>query len=216
MSASVAFDEWRSAVEAIGVTVIQFPIGEKSCRGFSLWDDRSPLIAVNTAWRDEARVFTLFHELGHLVTRTNSACATAPIASSAGDPAERWCESFASAVLIPADALSGVGRVTELGVLSNLARTLRVSLRAMALRLITLERASWSLYESIPRASDAKRSGGGGSGRNRAEIRADEIGQRTRDLFVAAVRGDVISESQALDYLDTPSHAFEEMFATAR
>lgn len=215
-SASVAFDEWRAALEALGVVVMQFALGQNSCRGFSLWDERAPVIAVNTAWRDEARIFTLFHELGHLVTRTNSACATAPLASSAGDPAERWCEAFASAALIPEVALGAVDHVGDLGALSALARRFRVSVRATAIRLIALERASWKLYESIPAASDAKRAGGGGSGRNRAEIRLDEFGHRTSDLFVAAVKADVISESQALDYLDIPSEAFEDIFSAAR
>jgi len=215
-SAAAAFDAWRAAVEAIGVTVIQFSLGEESCRGFSFWDDYSPLIAVNTAWRDEARIFTLFHELGHLATRTNSACATAPMASNAGDPEERWCEAFAAAVLIPSEAVTGQGRVTDVGTLASLARRLRVSLRAAALRLITLQLATWALYDSIPGTTDAKPQGGGGSGRSRAEARADEYGRRTTDLFVTAVRNDVISESQALDYLDIPSETFEEIFASAR
>jgi Zn-dependent peptidase ImmA (M78 family)/transcriptional regulator with XRE-family HTH domain len=215
-SPSIAFDEWRSALEAAGVVVMQFALGEDSCRGFSLWDDRAPLIAVNTAWRDEARMFTLFHELGHLVTRTNSACATAPVTSSASDTAERWCEGFAAAVLIPAGAVDSVTEVNSLRTLSRLARRFHVSLRATALRLITLDRASWTLYDSIPPASDAKRRGGAGGGRNRTEIRIDEFGHRTTDLFVAAVRAEVISESQALDYLDIPSDAFEDMFSAAR
>lgn len=211
-SPSAAFDAWRSALERVGVTVVQFAMGVDACRGFSVWDERSPLVAVNTAWPDEARSFTLFHELGHLLTRTDSACATAPMAPQAGDPAERWCETFAAAVLIPSAALSGVTRVDSLSVLSSRARRMRVSIRAMALRLISLRKASWQLYQSIPPSAEIKRRGGaGGTGRNRAEIRADEFGRRTGELFVAAVQRDVISRSQALDYLDIPSSAFERL-----
>jgi Zn-dependent peptidase ImmA (M78 family) len=211
---SQAFDAWRAGVERAGVTVVQFSMGTDACRGFSIWDERSPLVAVNTAWQDEARIFTLFHEIGHLLTRTNSACATAPVAPQAGDPIERWCESFAAAVLIPAGALSDVSKVDSLSVLSREARRMKVSLRAMALRLITLKRAKWTLYQNIPPAADAKRRGGaGGTGRTRAEMRGDEFGRRTTDLFVTAVQRDVISESQALDFLDIPSGAFERLAA---
>lgn len=101
-TASAAFDAWRESVEHLGVLVFLFPLGEDSCRGFSLWDDAAPLIAINTRWRDEARILTLFHELGHLVTRSNSACQLSE--TSTGDvtePAERWCESFVAAILIP-------------------------------------------------------------------------------------------------------------------
>ncbi len=213
---SVAFETWRAALEGAGVTVVQFSMGADACRGFSIWDERSPLVAVNTAWQDEARIFTLFHEVGHLLTRTDSACATGPIAPQAGDPTERWCEGFAAAVLIPSAGLSDVTKVDSLSVLSREARRMKVSLRAMALRLISLGKASWSLYQSIPPAADAKRRGGaGGTGRNRAEIRADEFGRRTTTLFVEAVQRDVITRSQALDYLDIPSGAFDRLVTAA-
>jgi transcriptional regulator with XRE-family HTH domain len=106
-SASAAFDAWRAAVEDLGAVVFLFQLGADNCRGFSLWHDKAPVIAINTAWNDEARTFTLFHELGHLLTRTNSACTAAPprAVSGAWDPAERWCERFAAAVLVPEAAL---------------------------------------------------------------------------------------------------------------
>ena len=212
-SASVAFDAWRAAVEALGITAVQFSMGSKACRGFSLWDDASPLIAVNTAWTDEARSFTLFHEFGHLLTRTDSACASAP-ATVAGDTTERWCEAFAAAILIPTSALVDVRTVDTLAVLSSLARRFKTSLRATALRLIEVEKASWSLYDLIPPVSDSKKPGGGGTGRNRREIREDEFGRRTTEMFVSAVRRDIISETQALDYLDIPSSEFERLTTT--
>jgi len=203
-SASVAFDAWRDAVEGLGVVVLLFPMGEKSCRGFSLWDDLAPVIAINTAWKDEARIFTLFHELGHLVTRTSSACDIALASTGhAEEPAERWCESFAADVVVPADAVKPVPVVADLKALSRLANQYKVSLRAMAIRLIGVGKADWSLYRSIPGAADKKREGGaGGTGRNRREIREDEFGHRGTGVFVEAVRREVITESQALDYLD--------------
>ncbi|HUR20851.1 MAG TPA: ImmA/IrrE family metallo-endopeptidase [Vicinamibacterales bacterium] len=210
-SAGAAFDRWREALEAQGISVLQFSMGEETCRGFSLSHDRVPLIAVNTAWPDEARIFTLFHEAGHLLTRTDSACARAVLTPHASDPEERWCEAFAAAVLIPAEALDGIARVADIKSLSSLARSMRVSLRAMALRLIDLGKATWQLYTDIPPVSDLKPKGGGGGGRDRAEIRVDEFGPRSARMFIDAVRRDVISESQALDFLDIPSRAFEQM-----
>jgi len=212
-SASAAFDMWRNAVEAVGVTVLQLSMGSDSCRGFSLSDERAPLIAVNTAWTDEARIFTLFHEFGHLLTRTDSACAAAPMEAH-GDALERWCEAFAAALLIPRDALASTGRVVHLKTAAALARRLKVSLRATAIRLIELKKAAWSLYDQIPPASDAKRGGGGGTGRNRREIRQDEFGHRTTEIFVTAVQRDIITTSQAIDYLDIPSAEFVRLTTT--
>jgi Zn-dependent peptidase ImmA (M78 family) len=137
------------------------------------------------------------------------------MAQHTGDSIERWCEEFAAALLIPRDALFGVGRVTRLATLSDLARRLKVSLRATAIRLIELGKASWSLYDDIPPTSDSKRKGGGGTGRTRREIREDEFGSRTTEIFVSAVRREVITESQALDYLDIPSSEFERLTAAS-
>jgi Zn-dependent peptidase ImmA (M78 family) len=207
----VAFDAWRGAVESLGVTVVLFPMGTESCRGFSLWEEMSPLIAVNTAWREEARIYTLFHELGHLITRTNSACSESPSTPDSRDPVERWCEEFAAAILMPRESIRVVNQVVDMSTLAKLAQQHKVSLRAMAIRLIGLGKASWKLYRDIPVASDAKPQGGGGTGRNRREIRQDEIGERGTEIFVAAVQRDIISESQALDYLEIPAVEFERL-----
>jgi Zn-dependent peptidase ImmA (M78 family) len=221
-SASVAFDAWRAAVEDLGAVVFLFQLGVDNCRGFSLWDDKAPVIAINTAWNDEARAFTLFHEFGHLLTRTNSACTAAPpqAVSGAWDPAERWCERFAAAVLVPESALrrllrerSGATatRVTDVTTVRWLAGKFRASLRAVTLRLIELGLANWDLYRELPAAGDSKRGGGGGKGRDRREIQEDQLGGRTIELFRRAVDTDVVSRSQALTYLDVPDNALESL-----
>jgi Zn-dependent peptidase ImmA (M78 family) len=187
-----------------------------------LWDDRAPVIAINTAWNDEARTFTFFHEMGHLLTRTNSACTTAPpqAVSGAWDPAERWCERFAAAVLVPEGALrrllrerlgTPVTRVRDVASVRWIAAKFRASLRAVTLRLIELGLASWDLYRDLPAAGGAKRGGGGGKGRDRQEIQEDQLGGRTIDLFRRAVETDVVSRSQALTYLDVPDAALDSL-----
>lgn len=221
-SASVAFDAWRSGVEEPGVVVFLFQLGADNCRGFSLWHDKAPVIAINTAWNDEARTFTLFHELGHLLTQTNSACTAAPPQAVSGpwDPAERWCERFAAAVLVPEDALrrllrERIGgratRVTDVATVRWIAGKFRASLRAVTLRLIELGLANWELYRALPATGDAKRGGGGGKGRGRQEIQEDQLGVRAIALFRRAVETDVVSRSQALTYLDIPDAALESL-----
>lgn len=213
---SKAFDGWRDALEGLGVLVFLFPMGTSSVRGFSLWDGQAPVVAINSAWKDEARIFSMFHELGHLVTRSSSACAPATLMTGdSKDKAERWCERFAAALLIPQKALDEIGNVSDLRSLGNLARKYKVSLSAMALQLIHLNKAKWALFRVIPKAADAKKPGGGGAGppRTRRDIQEDQLGKRGSGIFVDAVKGEVIGRSEALDYLDIPSEAFESMVA---
>lgn len=223
-SSAEALREWREAVERLGVLVLMLPMGEESCRGFSIWDDAAPLIAINTAWLPEARVFTMFHELVHLATRTNSACAedAAPRSIIGGDRVERWCERVAAAIAVPEEALSRVlaevsggstKRTADLSTVSRIASRFRVSRRAAALRLIESKRATWGLFKSIPPHSEQVMRGGGGPGRTRAEIRRQRYGQRTLALFHEALRQDVLGPADVVDYLDVSPDAITGSFA---
>lgn len=223
-SSAIAFDNWRTAIESTGHIVLLFSIGKGSCRGFSSSDPRVPLIAVNTAWNEEARIFTLFHEFGHLITRTSSACVESIRTSDETDPTERWCERFAAEVLMPKPDVEAALRqqgwvqgreIRSLDVPAALARRFKVSLRAAVIRLITVDAARWDLYDQIPVVADKKPEAGGGTGRSRSEIREDQFGDRVASLLVEAVDKDVIGRSQAVDFLDIPDSAFDDLARTA-
>jgi Zn-dependent peptidase ImmA (M78 family) len=213
-SASVALNAWRGVLEENGVMVLLLSIGSSSSRGFSLWNEYAPLIAANTHWNSQARIFTLFHEYAHLITRTSSSC-TGHIAHrirQGEDPTERWCERFAAAFLAPWEDVErslietcGWRRgetVHDLRVLRRLANLFRISLRAMALRLIDHQVAGWDLYSQIPSQADWKQAGGGGGGRNRLQIRVDEYGRKPTNIFVRGLHNDVLSRTDVLDFLD--------------
>jgi Zn-dependent peptidase ImmA (M78 family) len=210
---SQALQIWRGALERAGILVFLLPLGKESCRGFSLWNERAPVIAVNTWWNSAARIFTLFHEYGHLLTRTSSACLDSGlIRTTHGDQAERWCEHLAACVLMPWESVEhflredlrwASGRtVNDLAGLRHLAQRFKVSLRAAALRLIHGHAATWDLYAKIPSASDQKQGGGGGGGRKRRQIREDWYGSRTTRLFLSAIDKDVLTRTDVLGYLD--------------
>jgi Zn-dependent peptidase ImmA (M78 family)/transcriptional regulator with XRE-family HTH domain len=212
-STSAAWHAWRDAVERAGVYVVVFPMGLESCRGFSIWNERAPLIAINSSWSQEARTFTLLHEFAHLLSRTNSACLEVPARSaSQGDAVERWCEKVAALVLIPDAALKdfiatdvGEPPAKDLGTVSRVARQFKTSRRAAALRLIEAGYADWSLYRSIPTVSEHPRRGGGGAGRTRLQMRVDQYGSRAVRDIATAVQREVITTGDAFDYLALPT-----------
>jgi Zn-dependent peptidase ImmA (M78 family)/transcriptional regulator with XRE-family HTH domain len=149
----VALKEWRRAIEKAGVLVFLLPIGSDAGRGFSLWNPRAPAIVENTLWIAAGRIFTLFHVLAHLLTRTNSVCAEDVSGRSHRDQGdvERWCERVAAAALMPdADVRAFVGARTraDLGTAGRLANQFRVSLKAATLRLIDLDLATWALFKA--------------------------------------------------------------------
>lgn len=218
-----AFDAWRTALEASGVLVFLFPLGRDAARGFSLWNDHAPLIAANTAWNDAARIYTLFHEYGHLLTRTSSVCLdrSGPRISKPTDRAERWCEEFAAAALLPWGPISDFLRrrfnwhpgieIKDLDVPRAIANAFKVSWRAATIRLIERGAASWDLYARIPPYTDQKQRGGAGEGRDRGQIREDQYGQRAVDLFVRALDREVLGRADVLDYLDVTDRALDRL-----
>ncbi len=217
--AGVALKEWRRAIEKVGVLVFLLPIGADAGRGFSLWNPRAPAIVANTHWNPAARIYTLFHELAHLLTRTNSVCADdgSSRETHGQSDLERWCEQAAAAALMPEAELrkaAGAPVHVDLATAGRIAAQFRVSLKAAALRLIDLDLATWALFKALPTGTDSKQGGGGGNGRNRAQIRIDEYGARTINAFLRGVHRDVIGTSDAMRYLNVSDHDLSELEKT--
>jgi Zn-dependent peptidase ImmA (M78 family) len=221
-----AFRSWRAALEELGVLIFTLPLGEESCRGFSMWGRNISVIVVNTSWNVCARTFSAFHELGHIIRQSNSAC----LGAGSYSPVvlrdlreERWCEEFAAAFLMPwtatADCLKNRcgfhgEEVDDLEVVKCVSRYFKVSLRAATLRLIKAGVAAEELYSQIPAKADAKPDGGGGSGRDRGQIREDTLGRRAIDLFVTAVDRDILTRYDVMGYLDATETDFERWETT--
>lgn len=211
-SASKALKAWTCALENLGVLVFSYAMGRESCRGFSLWDEYAPVVALNTAYNAEARMFTLFHEYGHVLTQTGSICE-GWVASERADPAERWCEEFAASVLLPTSefkaALIAFGGVptsveAQLKLVGRLGGRFKVSRRASAIRLIELGHAGWDLYRALPPLVDDKPKGGAcpEEPRDRFVLRSERYGRRAQALVAQGLRADLISPTDALSLLD--------------
>lgn len=65
-----AFKQWRDAFENCGIFVFKEAFKDKSVSGFCLFDERFPVIYVNNSQPHTRQIFTLFHELAHLLSRT--------------------------------------------------------------------------------------------------------------------------------------------------
>lgn len=150
-----ALATWRAALDERGVLALNLPIGKGEVRGFASWDERAPLIAVNaTRVSAAARNYTIGHELGHLVTRTDAACVTdADVMPQPGTDIERWCEVFAAALLMPVETVAALARERRIGAaeatledVRALSARCRVTVYAAALRLRDLGLGDSSLY----------------------------------------------------------------------
>lgn len=66
----IAFKNWRDILEEHGVFVFKEAFKNNAFSGFCLYDKQFPVIYVNNSISDSRQIFTLFHELAHLLFGT--------------------------------------------------------------------------------------------------------------------------------------------------
>ncbi len=170
-----AYRAWRGALGATGVLVLQDSLPLEDLRGFSLTSDGPPTIVVNSRDSESARIFTLFHELGHYLLGSGGICLPEPGGSAVLSHSEEdFCNRLAGAVLMPADDLRktfgsyeqpGAEGTFPAGALRHLAGRYRVSRQVVWYRLRTVKliteaafRERWNLW-SGPFPAPRKTSG---------------------------------------------------------
>jgi len=144
---------WTSAIERLGVLVFhaaKVELGEM--RGFSVYHPLLPIIVVNAKDSPRGRLFTLVHELAHLLLRADGLCDEHD-SGDYSDP-EVFCNQVAGSILVPSETLGSEAVVRSMvdGKISNeeiqaLARRYAVSQEVIIRRLLTLGKVSSRFYQ---------------------------------------------------------------------
>jgi len=66
-----ALEHWRDALASVGIFVFKDPFHAPGYFGFCIYDEEFPVIYVNNSSTKTRQIFTLFHELGHLLFHTS-------------------------------------------------------------------------------------------------------------------------------------------------
>lgn len=66
-----AFEMWRSAFYECGIYVFKDAFKDDSFSGFCLYDSEYPVIYINNSMSYSRQIFTLFHELYHVLIKTS-------------------------------------------------------------------------------------------------------------------------------------------------
>lgn len=90
----------RVSVEQLGILVFQMSgVEVEEARGFSLAESSLPVIVLNAKDAVTARLFTLIHELAHVMLHDGGIC------DLGDDDVEVYCNAVAGSALVPADLL---------------------------------------------------------------------------------------------------------------
>ena len=97
-----ALEIWRDRVEDKGVFVFKDAFQDEFVDGFSLVHDQFPVIYLNNSRPHVRQIFSLFHELAHVLLRRNGVTRGVKIG---GAEIERFCNRFAAECLVPSSDL---------------------------------------------------------------------------------------------------------------
>lgn len=109
---SDALEAYISYVESLGIAVFQLVLNNDSVRGFSLTDEPVPVIVIKrNKEHSHAKIFTLFHELGHILLNEGGICDISFDKDSS--LIEKWCNALAAEILMPSEEFLNLQLVKE-------------------------------------------------------------------------------------------------------
>lgn len=219
---SAAFRQLIDLIEDTGVLVsvngivgadTHRPLDPQEFGGFALVDDYAPLIFVNAADTKAAQIFTIVHELAHIVAG-ESALSDAGVARSDHDTHERWCNQVAAELLVPRATLPGAfNGSADAAELDRLAALYRVSTLVVLRRLHDVDLIEWDEYrvryrEELERVREkTKRAKDGSNGGSFYKVQPLRLGRRFARAVVADTRGGGTTYGDAYRLLGTAKPA---------
>lgn len=103
-SINLALEGFIEIIENLGVVIFQMPLTKDNLRGFSIVDEKLPIIVIKRGNEPPtAKIFTLFHEVGHILLHEGGICDIR--IHNQKQEIEKWCNAFAAEILVPSEVL---------------------------------------------------------------------------------------------------------------
>jgi len=214
-NADEAFKAWRNTLEDNGVFVFKETFNQRVGResmespfsGFCLYDEKFPIIYANNSKSDTRQIFTLFHELSHLLLGTGGVDTRLDdyIHLLKGDArkTEILCNRFAGSFLVPDDdfnkRIAGISINETL--IQKMAKQYCVSREVILRKFLDRNLIDQSYYEGQvsqwARAVPSK----SGSGGNYYLTKGAYLGEHYIDMAFSRYLQKKISVEQLANYL---------------
>lgn len=207
-SSYYAYRMWREALERVGVLVFQIPyVSLREIRGFSIPFETLPIIGVNSKEASvRARIFTIFHELVHVIIGERMLDAPSGQLWYLGSnyPTEFFCNQVAAAILMPEDDLPN--QLASLGKSKSsnwsddeiliLSKRYVVSKGVVIRRLRDMGMISNSSYQELVEEYDQYVAPSGGEGGNPYKTALSRVGNLLSNLAFRGYYQNIVSESE--------------------
>jgi Zn-dependent peptidase ImmA (M78 family)/transcriptional regulator with XRE-family HTH domain len=212
---------WRKAVEAGGVFVFKDTFKQSELSGFCLADPELPVVMINNSTAKTRQIFSLLHELAHVLTNRRAISTFDDATLSRLTPSEReierFCNRIAAEILVPsgdfAMQMAGLPRnieeLTSEG-FAALAARYRVSREVILRRFRDADRVSQAFYENLKREWDGQRTGEG-SGGNFYLTKGAYLSERLMSEVFARYGRRQITIDEAADFIGVKPKQVDEL-----
>lgn len=208
-----ALESWRDAFENSGIFVFKEAFRNDDYSGFCLYDKEFPLIVINNSMAKTRQIFTLFHELGHLLFETSGVDKLNDdyigVLPEHGREIEILCNRLAAEILVPSDdfelfILKKEARVDE-SFVTNLADIYNVSREVILRKFLDRGTIKESTYKELTtkwneetrKQKQQKKRGG-----DYYNTQIAYLGNKYLEIVFNAYYKKEISEIQLADYLN--------------
>ena len=202
----VVFEIFREKFYDLGVYVFKDAFKDDRISGICLNDDHFPVIVINNSMSFARQIFTLFHELYHLISDTSGAEIIRDdyyiALNDHQSGIERACDTFANAFLVPMDDFKQELKKKPLNEdrIEELATLYSVSKEAIMYKLYKMGKMTAAEYNDLKEFfyGDATRNGekrkGQSGGGNHYYTQLTYLGQRyAGDVFKQYFSGKIDS-----------------------
>ncbi len=202
-----ALKNWRQALSDVGVFVFKDAFRVPEYSGFCLYDEVFPIIYVNNSAAKTRQIFTLLHELAHLLFRTSGVDTIGdeyiPALPAPARRIEVLCNRFAAQFLVPdaafRDAFSGLDPSENTAEL--LAARFHVSREFIYRKFLDRKLIGEATYtKAAARWADQRQPGAGG---NPYWTKIAYLGREYIELALSQYHQNRIDQNQLAEYLDS-------------
>jgi len=204
-----ALKYWRDVLEKHGVFVFKDAFKDDECSGFCLYDDVFPIIYLNNSQAKIRQIFTLFHELAHLLFRTGGIdLRHDDFIQRMRGPNKRievFCNKFAGEFLVPTEDIKPQIRNQTMddNIITRLAKKYNVSREVILRKCLNLNHITKAFYEARVKEWNEERlaRGSSASGGNYYLNKCVYLGENYIDTAFSRYYQKRISIDQLANYL---------------
>lgn len=204
-----ALKSWRECIQDKGIFIFKDSFKDDFVDGFCLLHDEFPVIYLNNSMHHVRQIFSLFHELGHILLGKAGVTQSTKLPSG---KIEKFCNQFAAEFLLPTDDIKPNldFSIYDNDTIKKLSEWYKVSRPVTLIKLVELgiiKQADYRQYltqwiEEQRQYQQRKRSGASPGGGNYYYTQAEYLGTKFMNLAFSQYHQGHCSVEQLSEHLN--------------